>query len=522
MGRRRKTALTSIANLKKTPEERATKRQKREDMRLSSGKENQNTITPINTASSSCSESGVPMDIDPSKNMRSRFHSMAPKGSLAADILGPPEQYFTEFYVNTQPDPEDFFEEDLELPDLVVVSDDDSDDDDSDSESDSDSDDDETANIHPGGGGAPQSHADRDSPHSQAAESPGVGPTTSRQCEKGTSFTGKGREAPTQLQAHEALKALEHTLNPPRKTGRGHVDPKLDPFVRRRMEGMASLLRLYTSKSSKTYDAWGGSSYQAAIAVGHGRYCARQLRIMARQFIKDGKTLPINPYGNWNESMLVDEDLANEITLYLQEIGPEISAKKIQAFLARDEVREKHGITKTISERTARRYLNTLGYRFTTPKKGQYADGHEREDVVYYREQVFLPEWRAMQDRMSNWSNDNLLEYGPSVNGRRVIVWFHDKSIFYAHNRRKRGWYHKDAPAKPYAKGEGSSLMIADYVSADFGWLRSKNGRRSARRIMKPGKNKDGYFTADDIKAQAIEAMDILTESYPDFEHVFV
>jgi len=45
--------------------------------------------------------------------------------------------------------------------------------------------------------------------------------------------------------------------------------------------------------------------------------------------------------------------------------------------------------------------------------------------------------------------------------GRRVIAWFHDESVFYAHDRRKKGWYHKDAGAKPYAKGEGASLMIA-------------------------------------------------------------
>lgn len=64
--------------------------------------------------------------------------------------------------------------------------------------------------------------------------------------------------------------------------------------------------------------------------------------------------------------------------------------------------------------------------------------------------------------------------------------------------------------------------MIADYVSADFGWLRLADGTRSARCIMRPGKNKDGYFTANDIQEQAQVAMDILMESYPDYEHVFV
>ena len=66
--------------------------------------------------------------------------------------------------------------------------------------------------------------------------------------------------------------------------------------------------------------------------------------------------------GIWNESMLVDKDLANDINIYLQEIGKEISAQKLIEFLARDEIRLKHGISKLIFMQTAQRYLNILGY----------------------------------------------------------------------------------------------------------------------------------------------------------------
>jgi hypothetical protein len=82
-------------------------------------------------------------------------------------------------------------------------------------------------------------------------------------------------------------------------------------------------------------------------------------------------------------------------------------------------------------------------------------------------------------------------------------------------------WYHKDSPAKPYLKGDGSSFIVADYVSADFGWLQAPDDR-SAHCVMRPGKNKDGYFTSEDIVAQAEEAMDILTTYYPEYEHVFI
>jgi hypothetical protein len=40
---------------------------------------------------------------------------------------------------------------------------------------------------------------------------------------------------------------------------------------------------------------------------------------------------------------------------------------------------------------------------------------------------------------------------------------------FYANNRCKQCWVHKDEQAVPWAKGEGASLMMADFVSADYG-----------------------------------------------------
>jgi hypothetical protein len=123
---------------------------------------------------------------------------------------------------------------------------------------------------------------------------------------------------------------------------------------------------------------------------------------------------------------------------------------------------------------------------------------------------------------MENWSKENLPEFGPRMPGAEVVVWFHDEMIFYANDRHKKGWYHKDALAKPYAKGEGASLMVADFVSAKFGWLWSPDGTRTARWIMKPGKNKDGYFSSKDICKQAEEAMAILQEYYPQYEHVFI
>lgn len=328
-------------------------------------------------------------------------------------------------------------------------------------------------------------------------------------------------QAPSQEECLGALEDLNLLIRPKRNTGAGYKDPELDLWTRARLEGMQSMLRMYTNQLSHTYAHWEASSFQTAIAMGRGRHCARRLRELCRQYLADRKVLPVNPYGDWNESLLVDENLCNEISLYLLSIGSEISAAKLAEFLRRGDIKEKYGIEKDISERTACRYLNSLGYRYKAAPKGQYADGHERDDVVFYRQNIFLPQWRQIKDKMASW-DEKLVESPPCEGGRQVITWFHDESIFYAHDRRKKGWYHKDAPAKPYAKGEGASLMVADFVSADFGWLCSPDGKRSARRLFKPGKNRDGYFSNEDIQDQAQEAMNILLEYYPQFDHVFV
>jgi hypothetical protein len=158
---------------------------------------------------------------------------------------------------------------------------------------------------------------------------------------------------------------------------------------------------------------------------------------------------------------------------------------------------------------------------FHGTEEGQYADGHEQEDVVWYCDHRFLPAWHEIQDRMHTWTKDNLPEV-ITANGKQVIMWFHDEVIFYAHDRCKKAWYHKNAAPKPYIKGKGASLMVADFVSADFGWLQSPDGERNAQHVMKPGKNQDRYFTSDDITEQANTAIDILTEHYPEYKHIFV
>ena len=124
---------------------------------------------------------------------------------------------------------------------------------------------------------------------------------------------------------------------------------------------------------------------------------------------------------------------------------------------------------------------------------------------------------------MRAWTQDGTEEeVGEWPQPQRVVVWFHNKSTFYVNNRRKKRWVHKSEKAVPCAKGERASLMVADFVSADYGWLRSPDGTESARVNFKAGKTRDGYFTNVEIILQLELAMNIVQKHYPNDHHIFM
>jgi hypothetical protein len=64
--------------------------------------------------------------------------------------------------------------------------------------------------------------------------------------------------------------------------------------------------------------------------------------------------------------------------------------------------------------------------------------------------------------------------------------------------------------------------MVADFVSADYGWLRSPDGKESVWVLFKAGKGHEGYFMNENIKDQMDKAMAILEKYFPNDNHVFL
>jgi hypothetical protein len=159
-----------------------------------------------------------------------------------------------------------------------------------------------------------------------------------------------------------------------------------------------------------------------------------------------------------------------------------------------------------------------------------YIDGHEHEDVVEYRH-GFVERFHQYDRRFHIWDDDgNELPHPsgfpvPAAHECfRLILVTHNESVFFQNDQCKYLWDHAGNGA-PRPKGEGQSLMVSNFLTADWGRLHddsrcvlisSLNSFRvlsffqsEARILFKPGKNRDGWFSASHLLEQVEHAIDI-------------
>lgn len=71
-------------------------------------------------------------------------------------------------------------------------------------------------------------------------------------------------------------------------------------------------------------------------------------------------------------------------------------------------------------------------------------DGHERADVVKYRNDVFLPLMESYQGRMAKWEpqESQLVRIDPVLGPgeKRIIVVFQDESCFHVNEYKRTLW----------------------------------------------------------------------------------
>ncbi|KAJ3521969.1 hypothetical protein NMY22_g12088 [Coprinellus aureogranulatus] len=286
-------------------------------------------------------------------------------------------------------------------------------------------------------------------------------------------------------------------------------DKLLDVLFRSRISGMLALVNLYLD-DKLTY-TWREASLVASIAQGHGSSHARNLRTWLHQFL--------------DRSILHDEDFSQAIQLHLQEKakGGYVKAQDIVDFVSQSQqmqdLLEKMGVKRrSISLSQAYRWLRANGYRYGRRRRGMYIDGHEREDVVAYREE-FIERWAEYEKRMVVFDNDGQVATVPQgfklpnpATPFELILVTHDESTFYENDRRNLCWSHENDKPVPMRKGEGSSIMVSDFLTLKWGRLMYKDSETGEiidpRVIFRAGKNRDGWFSSEDLLEQVDRAID--------------
>ena len=135
--------------------------------------------------------------------------------------------------------------------------------------------------------------------------------------------------------------------------------------------------------------------------------------------------------------------------------------------------------------------------------KGLYYDGHNRPDVLDYRQKHFLPAMQQYRSRMVEYKIGEVeIEIiKPLQTGeRRIVLVAHDESTMQANDGEKEGLV-LDGEQPLKKKGVGRGLHQSDVICSTYGWL------KGASVTMEYGKNYKGYWTGELFVKQVSKLM---------------
>jgi hypothetical protein len=149
-------------------------------------------------------------------------------------------------------------------------------------------------------------------------------------------------------------------------------------------------------------------------------------------------------------------------------------------------------VGKGITLETARQFLHNEGFQFTEHKKALYYDGHERPDVVEYRQNVFLPAMEQYRHRLVEYTVGSVEKEVEKqcANTRRLVLVAHDEMTVQQNDGKKKSWVlNGEYPLKK--KGVGRGIHVSGVICATKGYL------HDAEQTMEYGKNYKGYWTGE-------------------------
>ena len=166
-------------------------------------------------------------------------------------------------------------------------------------------------------------------------------------------------------------------------------------------------------------------------------------------------------------------------------------------------------------------------------KKGSFVDGHERPDVVEYRnsclrkmvELGFLNPDNAPTEDAKKALPSDIETPCPELIEKTVIL-FHDETTFSANDDQPTLWAEKGTTViRPKSKGSG--IMLSHFICERIGFLSlsdeefemakllDESAKKNARRLLEYGGNKEGYWTSDKFMDQIKDVAQLVEIKYP-------
>ena len=165
-----------------------------------------------------------------------------------------------------------------------------------------------------------------------------------------------------------------------------------------------------------------------------------------------------------------------------------------------------------VHKETARRWLHELGFSRVHHQKGVYFDGHDRADVVAYRN-TFLANMDTL-DKRSIMFDGNI----PELRGAQPLIRVvHDESTFHANCDQSYFWGDENTNVIRQ-KSLGAGIMVSDFVDEVSGFVRTET--EEARLLLET--SKDGYFNNDHLLDQVDHTISIFEKIHPDAQGLFL
>lgn len=264
-------------------------------------------------------------------------------------------------------------------------------------------------------------------------------------------------------------------------------------------------------------------------------YQSRNVRKWA-QFFLEHRSLPHHRQGKHikADSLIYEEDVASHCRRFLKsQVNDSITGRSFANWV-NDKLHLETGLPNPvlICERTAIRWLHHLGMDYLKYAKGLYIDGHERPDVIQYRD-AFLQRMAEHEKFFFRYCGDDMNTITAPIlqpDQRPRILVTHDESCFSSHDGKATIWLDaNDRPLRP--KGQGRSIMVSEFICECHGPMKLNDHLRILHpdipsetcSIILPGKNQDGYWTtAHQIDQVKNKAMPIFKVLHPEADALFL